>query len=216
MGVAAEEALEQDVGISLEESSDISTEEVADTLRWAAANDIGVLPVGSAARTAPPRRDGRFVVLSTDRLTGMEIYEPADVTLTAKGGTPLEEISDALRAHRQWLPFDPPGAAGRTLAGLVATGESGPVATGYGELRNHVLGATVVCGDGRVLRLGGRVVKDRLLGLDEEHRAGDVLPEAGGNLDPEGIGAERRVQRIVLEAVAPVTFGWRARDCAVP
>jgi glycolate oxidase FAD binding subunit len=39
-------------------------------------------------------------------------------------------------------------------------GESGPVATGYGELRSHVLGATVVCGDGRVLRLGGRVVKN--------------------------------------------------------
>jgi glycolate oxidase FAD binding subunit len=111
---------------------------------------------------APPKKtlDGRYVVLSTDRLAGLEIYEPADVTLTARAGTTLGDLGTALRAHRQWLPFDPPAVARRTVGGLVASGESGPVATGYGELRNHVLGATRVCGDGRVLRLGGRVVKN--------------------------------------------------------
>jgi glycolate oxidase FAD binding subunit len=135
-----------------------STEEVADTLRWASAEGVGVLPVGSGVRVRPGALEGRFVVLSTERLSGFEIYEPADVTLTAKAGTPLAEVNVSLRAHKQWLPFDPPHVSERTLGGLVASGESGAVATLYGELRNHVLGATLVCGDGRVIRLGGRVV----------------------------------------------------------
>jgi len=137
-----------------------STEEVADTLRWASAEGVGVLPVGSGTRARRTPLEGRFVVLSTERLSGFEIYEPADVTLTAKAGTPLAEVNAALGAHRQWLPFDPPHVSQRTLGGLVASGESGAVATLYGELRNHVLGATLVCGDGRVIRLGGRVVKN--------------------------------------------------------
>jgi glycolate oxidase FAD binding subunit len=137
-----------------------STEEVAATMRWAAASGVGVLPLASGDRVRMPAPAGRFVVLGTDRLGGFEIYEPADVTFTARAGTRMSEVADRLGAHRQWLPFDPPGQPERTLGGLVATGESGPVATGYGQLRNHVLGATVVCGDGRVLRLGGRVVKN--------------------------------------------------------
>jgi glycolate oxidase FAD binding subunit len=137
-----------------------STEEVADTLRWASAEGVGVLTVGSGVRTRRSALEGRFVVLSTERLSGFEIYEPADVTLTAKAGTPLAEVNKALGAHKQWLPFDPPHVTDRTLGGLVASGESGAVATLYGELRNHVLGATLVCGDGRVIRLGGRVVKN--------------------------------------------------------
>lgn len=137
-----------------------STEEVAETLRWACANGVGVLPVASGERLRGGRPEGRFVVLTTRRLAGLEIYEPADVTLTAKAGTRLSDVNEALAAHRQWLPFDPPALPARSLGGLVATGESGPIGTGYGELRNHVLGATVACGDGRVLRLGGRVVKN--------------------------------------------------------
>ncbi|MGD2045544.1 MAG: FAD-binding oxidoreductase [Gemmatimonadota bacterium] len=137
-----------------------STEEVVEVLRWATANEVGVLPVGSGERARRPMREGRFLVLSTDDLAGLEIYEPADVTFTAGAGTRLSEIASALAEHRQWLPFDPPHVPGRTLGGLVAAGESGPVATGYGALRNHVLGATVVSGDGRILHLGGRVVKN--------------------------------------------------------
>ncbi len=137
-----------------------SAEEAASLLRWASAEGVGVVPAGSGRRLGPRVVDGRYVVLSTDRLTGIEIYEPADVTLTALAGTRLRVIDEALRAHSQWLPFDPPSALDRTLGGLVAAGEPGPLATGYGSLRNHVLGLTVVTGDGRVLRLGGRVVKN--------------------------------------------------------
>ncbi|MBM4183368.1 MAG: FAD-binding protein [Gemmatimonadetes bacterium] len=138
-----------------------STEEVAATMRWAAGRAVGVAVVASGRRFLGARRlDRPFVILCTDRLTGVEIYEPADLTLTAKAGTPLTSLASTLGAHRQWLPFDPPHVDTRSLGGLVAAGDSGPLWMGFGELRNHILGSTVVTGDGRVVRLGGRVVKN--------------------------------------------------------
>jgi glycolate oxidase FAD binding subunit len=138
-----------------------STEEVAATMRWAAARGVGVAVVASGRRFDGARAmDRPFLVLCTDRLVGIEIYEPADLTMTARAGTPLTTLTAKLAAERQWLPYDPPFFDDRTVGGLIATGESGPLWMGYGELRNHVLGATLVTGDGRVLRLGGRVVKN--------------------------------------------------------
>lgn len=138
-----------------------STEEVATTLRLASTHGVGVAVVASGARLRVTRDLGRpFLVLCTDRLSGIEIYEPADLTLTAKAGTPVRALATELHANRQWLPYDPPHLDDRSLGGLVATGDSGPLGMGYGELRNHVLGLTLVTGDGRTLRLGGRVVKN--------------------------------------------------------
>jgi glycolate oxidase FAD binding subunit len=120
-----------------------TTEEVAATMRLATAHGVGVAIVASGDRLQPARRiEGPFLVLRTDRLSGIEIYEPADLTLTAKAGTPVEALAAELHANRQWLPYDPPHV------------------DGYGELRNHVLGLTLVTGDGRTLELGGRVVKN--------------------------------------------------------
>jgi glycolate oxidase FAD binding subunit len=138
-----------------------TTEEVAATMRLASAHGVGVAVVASGARLRPFDPVERpFLVLCTDRLSGIEIYEPADLTLTAGAGTPVAALATELHANRQWLPYDPPQAAERSIGGLVATGESGPLWMGYGELRNHVLGMTLVTGDGRTLELGGRVVKN--------------------------------------------------------
>jgi glycolate oxidase FAD binding subunit len=142
-----------------------TTDEVARLLAWATAEGIGVVPVSSGARvrfgaTRPEWSEARWIALSTDRLSGVEIYEAADLTITAGAGTPMATIDAELRRAGQWLPFDPPLVLQRSLGGLVADGASGPMWMGYGELRNHVLGMTVVTGDGRVLRLGGRVVKN--------------------------------------------------------
>ena len=137
-----------------------SSEEVSRVVAWATEEGLGVLPVASGTRTTTVGRDGRYVALDTRRLSGIEEYEPADLTVTAGAGTSFSAVAEALAEHRQWAPFDPPRVAHRSLGGLVALGESGPLRMGYGELRNHVLGCRVVTGDGRVLRLGGRVVKN--------------------------------------------------------
>jgi glycolate oxidase FAD binding subunit len=138
-----------------------ATEEVAATMRLASAHGVGVVVAASGARLRAFHEMGApFLVLCTDRLSGIEIYEPADLTLTAKAGTPVTALAKELHANRQWLPYDPPHVDQRSLGGLVATGESGPLWMGYGELRNHVLGLTLVTGDGRTLELGGRVVKN--------------------------------------------------------
>lgn len=134
--------------------------EVSEALAWARAEGTTVVPVGTGRHVPRVVAPVRCAVLSTERMSGVTIYEPADLTLTALAGTRLSTLRDELAPHAQCLPFDPPDVEARTLGGLVASGLSGPLATGYGALRNHVLGATVVLGDGRRLRLGGRVVKN--------------------------------------------------------
>lgn len=134
--------------------------EVAAVLRWAGAAGARVVPVGTGRHLPARAPDVPYILLSAAALDAVEIYEAADVTLTAGAGMGIGALLAATGENDQWLPFDPPDVGGRTLGGLVAAGESGPLAAGYGELRNHVLGATVVCGDGRILRLGGRVVKN--------------------------------------------------------
>lgn len=134
--------------------------EVSEALAWARAEGTTVLPVGTGRHVPRVVAPVRCAVLTTERMSGVTIYEPADLTLTALAGTPLSVLRNELAPHAQWLPFDPPDVEARTLGGLVASGLSGPLATGYGALRNHVLGATVVFGDGQRLRLGGRVVKN--------------------------------------------------------
>ncbi|MDE0729622.1 MAG: FAD-binding oxidoreductase, partial [Longimicrobiales bacterium] len=137
-----------------------STEEVATLLKWASEMGVRVVPIGTGAHMCPRYPRDPFIVLTTSRLKEIQHYEPADLTMTASAGASIRDLSTATAIHGQWLPFDPPDVPNRTLGGLVATGLSGPLWAGYGQLRNHVLGATIVCGDGRALRLGGKVVKN--------------------------------------------------------
>lgn len=137
-----------------------SSQEVVDVLASATRASVGIVPLGRGTDVGCEPPTGPWVALSTADLGGIEDYEPADLTVTAGAGTTLGELADELSAHGQWLPADPPFFHRRTLGGLVATGAAGPLATTYGAPRDHVLGLTVVTGDGRVLELGGRVMKN--------------------------------------------------------
>ena len=91
---------------------------------------------------------------------GIVEYVPGDLTLTARAGTTLADISAATRAHDQWLPLDPWGGDEGTLGATIATGTAGPHAHAMGQPRDVVLGMEFVTGEGRVVRSGGRVVKN--------------------------------------------------------
>jgi glycolate oxidase FAD binding subunit len=118
-----------------------------------------VIAVG--AETKPRLSAVEGVKISTRSLRGIVEYDPGEFTFTALAGTPLAEIVAALAERNQYLPFDPLFvAAGGTLGGAVAAGISGPGRCRYGGIRDFILGVRFVDGMGRLLRLGGRVVKN--------------------------------------------------------
>ncbi|MEZ0348625.1 MAG: FAD-binding protein [Thermus sp.] len=110
------------------------------------------------ALSAP--REGE-VSLNLSGLSGILEYTPEEFVFTAWAGTPIAEVEEALRAHGQYLPFHPPlKGKGATLGGTVAAGLSGPLRHRYGGLRDFLLGVRFVDGEGRVVRGGGKVVKN--------------------------------------------------------
>ncbi|ACB35517.1 FAD linked oxidase domain protein [Leptothrix cholodnii SP-6] len=107
-------------------------------------------------------------VLDTRDLTGISSYEPSELVLTARAGTPLAEVEAALAERGQCLPFEPPrfpdperpGQRGGTIGGVVASGLAGPARASAGGVRDYVLGATLLNGEGEVLSFGGQVMKN--------------------------------------------------------
>jgi len=99
-------------------------------------------------------------VLDTRGHAGIVSYEPTELVITARCGTPLAELESALAARRQFLACEPPGAGGATVGGAVAAGLSGPRRATVGSLRDFVLGVRIMDGEGRVLRFGGEVMKN--------------------------------------------------------
>ncbi|MDE2002594.1 MAG: FAD-binding protein, partial [Betaproteobacteria bacterium] len=88
-------------------------------------------------------------VLDTRSLSGIVSYEPTELVVTARAGTPLSEIEDALAARGQMLAFEPPHHGdGTTLGGVVAAGFSGPRRASAGAARDFVLGVRIVDGSG--------------------------------------------------------------------
>ncbi len=100
------------------------------------------------------------LAVSTRALDNVVSVSPADLVATAEAGTPLESLRRRLADEGMWLAIDPPGRPERSLGSIVATGTAGPLRHGFGPVRDHVLGCTVATGDGRLVRAGGRVVKN--------------------------------------------------------
>ncbi len=131
--------------------------ELADAVR----SSPRVIAVGAGTKPRLSQVADEFVRISTAKLRGIVEYEPSEFTFTALAGTPLAEIVAALGERGQYLPFDPILAeAGATLGGTIAAGLSGPGRWRFGGLRDFILGVQFVDGEGRLLRLGGKVVKN--------------------------------------------------------
>jgi FAD/FMN-containing dehydrogenase len=98
--------------------------------------------------------------VSTRALDQVVSVSPADLVATVQAGTPFEALRRRLADDGMWLALDPPGRPERSLGSIVATGTSGPLRHGFGPVRDHVLGCAVATGDGRLVKAGGRVVKN--------------------------------------------------------
>ena len=100
-------------------------------------------------------------VLDTREHAGVVSYEPSELVVTVRSGTPLAELEQLLSTQGQCLAYEPPhfGAAA-TVGGMVAAGLAGPSRANVGGVRDHVLGAKMINGLGEELTFGGQVMKN--------------------------------------------------------
>lgn len=148
---------------------------------------------GHPATTSSGEAADSVEVLDCRRNRGVISYEPTELVISARCGTPLAELEQTLAANRQYLPFEPPHfGAGATLGGTVAAGLSGPRRMAAGALRDYVLGTTLLVASGQVLRFGGDVMKN-VAGYD-------VSRLLAGSLGMLGVIAEVSLKVLPLPA----------------
>lgn len=165
----------------------------------------------------------RGEVLDTTAWQGIDSYEPSELVIRARAGTPLREVEAALAERGQYLAFEPPRYAfaptqtgETTIGGAVASGISGPGRITRGAVRDHVLGSTVLTGRGEVLRFGGAVMKN-VAGFDLSRLLAGSMGTLGVILDvtlkvmPQPVvSATMRFELNEAEALAQVNQ-WAAQ-----
>src|SRR5262250_969663 len=142
--------------------------DVEAAVQWALAEGKTVEIVGHGSKRAIGRPAQTDVTLDLSTPTGITLYEPEELVLSAKAGTPLAEIEALLAANGQQLSFEPMdyagilgGVAGRgTIGGALAANVSGPRRIKAGAARDHFLGFSAASGRGETFKSGGRVVKN--------------------------------------------------------
>src|SRR5271155_4054563 len=142
--------------------------EVEQTIQWALAETKALEVVGRGTKRPIGRAAQWDATLDLSGLSGVTLYEPEELVLAAKAGTPLAEIEALTAASKQELAFEPMdygallgaeiGAA--TIGGAIAANLSGPRRIKAGAARDHFLGVNAVSGRGETFKSGGRVVKN--------------------------------------------------------
>jgi len=144
---------------------DSELQQIVERIRGAAADATPLRIRGGGTKDFHGVPAGAGIpVLDTRALAGITAYEPSELVVTVRAGTPLVELEAALAAEGQCLPFEPPhfgdDGAGGTVGGMVAAGWSGPARASVGAVRDYVLGVQLVDGRGEVLSFGGQVMKN--------------------------------------------------------
>jgi len=138
-----------------------SEAEVASMLRAAAQEGSVVVAWGGRKKEEFGNPMERVdVVLSLERLNQVVDYVPADMTITVQAGMRFADLQALTARHGQTVPLDPARASAATIGGIVATGGAGPRRMAFGGVRDLLLGARLALVDGRVIRAGGKVVKN--------------------------------------------------------
>ena len=132
-------------------------QECALVLRTAAKEQWRVRIEGAGGWT--PTDAPADLAVTTRNLNRVPHVNPTDLVATAEAGVLLEDLRTTLADTGMWLAIDAPGT-GRSIGSVIATGTAGPLRTGYGPVRDHILGLTLVTGDGRLVRAGGKVMKN--------------------------------------------------------
>src|ERR1700735_595532 len=142
--------------------------EVEQAVKWAIAGGKTLEVVGRGSKRLIGRAARWDMTLDLSGLSGVALYEPAELVLSAKAGTPLAEIETLLAANGQELAFEPMDygpllggtAGGASIGGVLSSNLSGPRRIKAGAARDHFLGVTAVSGRGETFKSGGRVVKN--------------------------------------------------------
>src|SRR5262249_12180923 len=138
-----------------------ATEDQAqEVLKFTARADLAVVPAGARTRIDVGNlliRAG--LILSGRRRNRVVSHEPAGLVATAQAGLPVSTFEESLAEAGQWLPIDYSGEA-TTLGGLIARGMRGPLASAFGPPGSFVIGLRAVLADGRLIKAGGKVVKN--------------------------------------------------------
>ena len=138
-----------------------SAEEIAAVLRFANQENLVVVPAGGFTQqdtgAVPTQVD---ILLYTSRLTEVEHYDSADLTIGLGAGRTIGKLCEMIGTSGLLFAGDPPAWQQATIGGLLATGITGPRRHGYGGLRDYCIGVRFVTGDGRIGKGGGRVVKN--------------------------------------------------------
>jgi glycolate oxidase FAD binding subunit len=144
------------------------TRDVEDAVRCAVAEDKRLEIVGQGSKRGIGRPSQTDITLDLSGLSGVTLYEPAELVLSARAGTPIAEIEDLLDDNGQQLAFEPAdygplfGLVTRqgTIGGVIAANLSGSRRIKAGAARDHFLGVTAVTGRAETIKSGGRVVKN--------------------------------------------------------
>ena len=142
--------------------------EVGEIIAWAAAEDTPLSIVGRGTKTGLGNVAHTEHTLDLAHLSGITLYEPEELILQAKAGTPIAEIEAVLTEKNQMLAFEPPdlgpllGTAPNagSIGGVLACNLSGPRRFKAGAARDHFLGASAYSGRSELFKAGGRVVKN--------------------------------------------------------
>ncbi|HET7850019.1 MAG TPA: glycolate oxidase subunit GlcE [Pseudolabrys sp.] len=142
--------------------------EVEEAVRWALGNEKALEVAGGGSKRRLGRPCQTDLTLDLSGLSGVTLYEPEELVLSARAGTPLAEIEKLLAEHDQELGFEPVDygpVLGRargegTIGGVIAANLAGPRRIKAGAARDHFLGVTAVTGRGDTIKSGGRVVKN--------------------------------------------------------
>ena len=142
--------------------------DVEDAVRFALGNDKTLEVVGCGSKRAFGRPSQSDLTLDLSGLSGVTLYEPEELVLSAKAGTPIAEIETLVASRNQQLAFEPMdygpllgGAAGAgTIGGVLAANLAGPRRIQAGAARDHFLGFSAVSGRAETFKSGGRVVKN--------------------------------------------------------